>query len=126
MELVILFIFIIYFNLLNLTFPYFILSYKFSESSKSIYDGEFPDENYNILHDTPGIIGMVKKGGRKHSNECQFYITLASLQSFDKNFVAFGRIVEGFENIHSIESMESYLQRPTRVIKISSCGEYVI
>jgi cyclophilin family peptidyl-prolyl cis-trans isomerase len=69
---------------------------------------------------------MVKKGGRKHSNECQFYITLANLQSFDKNFVAFGRIVEGFENIHTIQNMETYLQRPSRVIKISSCGEYVV
>jgi len=104
-----------------LLFFYFIL-----ESTKSIYGGEFPDENYNILHDSPGIIGMVKKGGKVHSNECQFYITLANLKSFDKQFVAFGRIVEGFENLHSIQNMESYLQRPTKIIKISSCGEYVI
>ena len=61
---------------------------------------------------------MVKKGGVVHSNECQFYITLASLNAFDKNFVAFGRIVEGFENINAIQNMESYLQRPTKLIKI--------
>ena len=98
----------------------------FQESFKSIYGGEFPDENYNIIHDSPGIIGMVKKGNKVHSNECQFYITLANLHAFDKHFVAFGRIVEGFENINAIQNMESYLQRPTKVIKISSCGEYVI
>ena len=46
------------------------------EGPKSIYGNNFNDENYNIKHDTKGILGMVKKGNRKHSNECQFYITM--------------------------------------------------
>ena len=69
---------------------------------------------------------MVKKSGRTHSNECQFYITMSSLKSFDKNFVAFGRVIEGFNNFLNIEQTETYLQRPNKLIKIAKCDEYVI
>ena len=36
--------------------------------AKSIYGENFNDENYNIKHDSHGILGMVKKGNRKHTN----------------------------------------------------------
>jgi cyclophilin family peptidyl-prolyl cis-trans isomerase len=93
---------------------------------KSIYNGEFPDENYDIKHSTPGIIGMVKKGNKRHSNECQFYITLTGLESFDGNYVAFGRIVQGFNIIKQIEKIETYLQKPKFKVKVEKSGEYII
>ena len=96
------------------------------DGPKSIYGNNFNDENYNIKHDSHGILGMVKKGNRKHSNECQFYITLCPLKSFDEVLVAFGRVIKGYDVIEKISEMETYLQRPIKQISIKDCGEYII
>ena len=96
------------------------------EGPKSIYGNNFNDENYNIKHDTKGILGMVKKGNRKHSNECQFYITLCPLKSFDGIFVAFGRVIQGYDVIEKISEMDTYLQRPVKQISIMDCGEFIV
>ena len=93
---------------------------------KSIYGDNFNDENYNIKHDSHGILGMVKKGNRKHSNECQFYITLCPLKSFDEVLVAFGRVIKGYDVIEKISEMETYLQRPIKQISIKECGEFIV
>jgi cyclophilin family peptidyl-prolyl cis-trans isomerase len=69
---------------------------------------------------------MVKKGGRKHTNETQFYITLNPISAFDKNFVAFGRVIMGFKSMSEIEKEETNLQRPINEIKIVKCGEYTL
>jgi cyclophilin family peptidyl-prolyl cis-trans isomerase len=69
---------------------------------------------------------MVKKGKRKHSNECQFYITLTSLKAFDQLYVAFGRVIQGFNIIKEIEKAETYLQRPVQPIVITECNEFFI
>jgi len=69
---------------------------------------------------------MVKKSSRNHSNECQFYITLNKMQTFDKNLVAFGRVIEGFNVLLAIQENETYLQRPNKLIKIVKSGEYVL
>ena len=96
------------------------------EGSKSIYEKEFNDEHYDIKHDIPGILGMVKRGNRNHTNECQFYITLCPLKSFDNNFVAFGRVIQGFDTIQKIGALDTHLQRPIKRVVISECGEYKI
>ena len=96
------------------------------EGPKSIYGNNFNDENYNIKHDSRGILGMVKKGNRRHSNECQFYITLCPLKSFDDNFVAFGRVIQGYDVIEKISETETYLQRPVKQIAIKDCGEFIV
>jgi len=37
----------------------------------SIYDsGEFADESFQIKHTEPGLLGMCKRSGMKHTNEC--------------------------------------------------------
>jgi len=69
---------------------------------------------------------MVKKSSKNHSNECQFYITLNEMQTFDKNFVAFGRVIEGLNVLLDIQEQESYLQRPNKLIKVVKSGEYII
>ena len=96
------------------------------DGPKSIYGNNFNDENYNIKHDSHGILGMVKKGNRKHSNECQFYITLCPLKSFDEVLVAFGRVIKGYDVIEKISEMETYLQRPIKQISIKECGEFIV
>ena len=96
------------------------------DGAKSIYGNNFRDENYNIKHDTHGIVGMVKKGNRRHSNECQFYITLCPLKSFDGVLVAFGRVIKGYDVIEKISELETYLQRPIKQISIKDCGEFIV
>ena len=95
-------------------------------SYKSIYGEPFEDENYTVKHDRPGILGSVKNRGKSHSNESQFYITLNSLNHFDGMFVAFGRIVQGFDVIKRISQVECYLQRPKEKITIDKCGVYTV
>lgn len=72
------------------------------------------------------MLGMVKKSGRKHSNECQFYITVSPLKAFDHQFVAFGIVVQGYKSIKDIEEAGTYLQRPIEKIRIVKCGIYKI
>jgi cyclophilin family peptidyl-prolyl cis-trans isomerase len=96
------------------------------DGAKSIYGENFNDENYNIKHDSQGILGMVKKGNRKHSNECQFYITLCPLKSFDGILVAFGRVIKGYDVIEKISEMDTYLQRPVKQVTIKDCGEFTV
>ena len=49
-----------------------------------------------IKHDEPGIIGMANSD-RPHSNGSQFYITLAPLNGFDGNKIAFGKVIVGLK-----------------------------
>jgi cyclophilin family peptidyl-prolyl cis-trans isomerase len=66
---------------------------------------------------------MVKKDKRKHSNECQFYVTFNPISAFNKEMVAFGRVVMGYQTLIDIEAEETNLQRPVNKIEIIACGE---
>jgi peptidyl-prolyl cis-trans isomerase-like 6 len=96
------------------------------EGDHSIYGANFNDENYTIKHNSKGILGMVKKGGRNHTNESQFYITLCPLESFNGKFVAFGRVIQGYETIKAIGNLETDLQRTIKRVYVKHCGEYKI
>ena len=65
---------------------------------------------------------MANKGHR-HSNGSQFYITLSdACQWMSNRFVAFGRVVEGFDTLTKLEHIETINQRPIKAIKIVNCG----
>eukprot|EP01022_Parablepharisma_sp_SALTPOND_P028758 TRINITY_DN71653_c2_g1_i1.p1 TRINITY_DN71653_c2_g1~~TRINITY_DN71653_c2_g1_i1.p1 ORF type:complete len:678 (-),score=108.49 TRINITY_DN71653_c2_g1_i1:2813-4699(-) len=92
----------------------------------SIYGGEFADEAFSVKHDTVGILGMAKRRSMPHTNECQFYVTLAAPLSFmDKKYVAFGRVVQGFRVFKVMEKMSNNIsQTPEEKCKIVECGIY--
>lgn len=69
---------------------------------------------------------MVKKNNRKHSNECQFYITMTSMKAFDGLFVSFGRVIQGYNHLKAIENLKTSLQKPLDKINIDFCGIYQI
>lgn len=72
---------------------------------------------------------MCKKAGMPHSNECQFYVTLSAPMTFldDRNFVAFGRVIEGMRTINLINKVETSLnERPLTEIKIVDCGKFKV
>jgi cyclophilin family peptidyl-prolyl cis-trans isomerase len=62
--------------------------------------GEFSDVPFDR-----GIVGAARKGGpgipeaqARDTNNCQFYITLKRVPTFDGNYVVFGRVIEGMNN----------------------------
>ncbi|KAL6873895.1 hypothetical protein ACP4OV_013977 [Aristida adscensionis] len=74
--------------------------------SESIYGEVFPDENFKIHHNTPGIISMANTL-EPSTNGSQFYITTADSERArkgDGRFVAFGKVVEGMDVVHKIEA----------------------
>ena len=89
------------------------------ETGFSSYGGEFADESFQIKHSEAGLIGMCKRGGVPHSNECQFYVTLGAPLSFlDNQTVIFGRIVEGFRVFKLIEKSETINEFPNPPVLI--------
>lgn len=79
----------------------------------SIYDGEFADESYNVKHEEQGLLGMCKRSGVPHTNECQFYVTTgAPLTFLDGQTVIFGRVIEGFRVFKLIEKMDCINEKP--------------
>lgn len=93
-------------------------------SGMSIYGRTFPDESYSVSHDSPGILGMVNEG--RNTNSSQFYITLKPSTWMDKQYVAFGRVVEGTDVLEQMESLDCFNERPIQSCSISECGVLIV
>ena len=83
-------------------------------------NGDFPDENFSVKHDVPGILSM--SGNARHSNNSQFFVTLQALPWLDEKRVAFGRVISGMRVLRKIESCDTKNQRPRDEILIKDCG----
>lgn len=71
----------------------------------SIYGGvKFPDENFIIKHDVPGLLSMANAQA-KDTNGCQFFITCAKCDFLDNHNVAFGRVVDGMLVLRKMENV---------------------
>lgn len=57
-----------------------------------------------------------------HTNGSQFFITLKEMSCFDKNYVAFGRIVDGNSILKAMEQVPTvYPECPAKPIGIVDC-----
>ena len=88
---------------------------------ESIYGEKFADENFEILHDQPGLLSMANAG--KNTNGSQFFLTTAATDWLDGKHVVFGRVIEGMDIVQAIEAKGSRSGTPSAKITIADCGE---
>ncbi|RQM05844.1 hypothetical protein DH86_00002149 [Scytalidium sp. 3C] len=93
--------------------------------SATIYGtNKFADENFNLKHDTPGLLSMANSG--PNSNGCQFFITTVPTPFLDGKHVVFGRVVDGMDVVRKMENTKTGYRGkdvPNLDVVISQCGE---
>ncbi len=87
---------------------------------KSIYGNKFPDENFTLRHDRPGLLSMANSG--PNTNGSQFFITTVVTSWLDKKHVVFGAVVSGMEIVKQVEALGSQSGKTEAKISISDCG----
>lgn len=90
------------------------------DGGRSIFGETFEDENFAILHDRRGRLGMANNG--LHSNASQFFISFSALEWMNTKYVAFGQLYEGSAALDALEAVATYNQRPKADCTIVSCG----
>lgn len=94
-------------------------AHGFQAAGYSYFGGEFADESFEVKHNQVGLVGMCKRNGEDHTNQCQFYVTLnAPLNFLDNKTVVFGRVVEGFRAFRLIEKMDTVNECPNPAVTI--------
>ncbi|KAK9840360.1 hypothetical protein WJX74_008290 [Apatococcus lobatus] len=88
---------------------------------ESIYGVKFPDENFALKHDAPGVLSMANSGA--DTNGSQFFITTVVTSWLDGRHVVFGRVIDGMELVKKIESYGSGSGKPGKSVKIAKSGE---
>ncbi|KQK20597.1 peptidyl-prolyl cis-trans isomerase CYP63 isoform X1 [Brachypodium distachyon] len=88
---------------------------------ESIYGAKFPDENFKLKHDQPGVLSMANSGA--NSNGSQFFITFKATPHLDGKHVVFGKVLNGKDLLKKLEALGSESGKPTSPVKIVDCGE---
>jgi peptidyl-prolyl isomerase H (cyclophilin H) len=91
--------------------------------SFSIYGSSFADENFDLSHDSAGLLSMANSG--VNSNGCQFFITCDTCQHLDGKHVVFGKLLGDTSMVimRAIEAVSVQEDKPTVPVTISNCGE---
>lgn len=88
---------------------------------ESIYGLKFPDENFSLTHDAPGVLSMANSGA--DTNGSQFFITTVVTSWLDGRHVVFGRVIDGMDIVKKVESLGSGSGKPSKSVKIAKSGE---
>ncbi|KAB8073239.1 cyclophilin-like domain-containing protein [Aspergillus leporis] len=81
----------------------------------------FPDENFILKHDRPGLLSMANSG--PNTNGCQFFITTTATPFLNNKHVVFGQVVEGMNVVHMIGNTRTTRDKPNQDVTIVQCGE---
>jgi len=87
---------------------------------ESVYGRYFDDENFDLIHDKPGVLSMANSGPNK--NRSQFFITTSKCPSLDGKHVVFGSVIEGMDVVKEIEKCGTKKGTPTKEVVIVDCG----
>lgn len=88
----------------------------------SIYGSSFTPESYQYQHNQRGVLSMKCINGMVHS---QFLITLSSQPQYDNQHVVFGQLVDGYNVLKKMESIQCQNNIPLQLISIVNCGELI-
>ena len=88
---------------------------------QSIYGAKFNDENFTLKHSEPGLLSMANAG--PNTNGSQFFITTVPCPWLDGKHVVFGKLVDGWNVLKSIEKQGTANGAPKSKVTIVDCGQ---
>lgn len=77
---------------------------------KSIYGRTFPDENFLLKHDVPGLLSMANAG--PNTNGSQFFITFVPCPWLNGKHTVFGKVVDGKDVLEMLHVLGTDSGRP--------------